>query len=170
MMLLMASCTNKETDIREVLSEFMDRPMRIPYNKIERIYGGQNSALTYGRYRYVTYLDSTECVSCRLARLANNEYFVLNDTLLSDIKMEYIVQIPRNERYWVINCLNANSIRGNVYLDSTLALTASAPLLKDSRLLHSFVLNEHDEVVLVGNPFENKRLYKLLLDVIKDNK
>ena len=58
-------------------------------------------------------------------------------------------------------------IRGTVYLDTCNAFLQANPHVPENTLFHTFVLDEKDKVVLIGDPFKNKKMERLLLKVIE---
>jgi hypothetical protein len=52
----------------------------------------------------------------------------------------------------------------------TYSFRRANPHIPDDPLFHTFVLNEQDSVVLVGDPFKNEKMEKLLLKVIEKEK
>lgn len=84
--------------------------------------------------------------------------------------MEYIVCVPKSERKSVYINLCKSRLHGCVYFDYAGVTVKENPLLDKSSLLHSFVLNNRNEVVLVGNPFGNEKLYELLLEIMREDR
>lgn len=171
-LVFLASCTNNEKEIRALVTSFESQPVEIPYSLLERVecIPEQDTIVTRGSFRFVTYVDSAECLSCSFHQLTNNEQKVIGNSFMDSIKMEYIVCVPKSERKSVYINLCNSRLHGCVYFDYAGVTVKENPLLDKSSLLHSFVLNNRNEVVLVGNPFGNEKLYELLLEIMREDR
>lgn len=88
----------------------------------------------------------------------------------SDFSYVYIIKTESNFSDFIYAQLCKARIEGVVYLDTCNAFRRANPHIPDNPLFHTFVLNEQDSVVLVGDPFKNEKMERLLLKVIEREK
>lgn len=81
-LVFLASCTNNEKEIRALVTSFESQPVEIPYSLLERVecIPEQDTIVTRGSFRFVTYVDSAECLSCSFHQLTNNEQKVIGNS------------------------------------------------------------------------------------------
>ena len=58
--------------------------------------------------------------------------------------------------------IESNGLDSPVYVDTAYAFRKANPYLPDERMYHSFLLDEKDSVVIVGNPIENPKIDSLI--------
>lgn len=118
--------------------------------------------------KLVKYVEVFDCSDCQINQLSlfNNDTF--NSGLSKRISIVYIVATPTGmNTYELYSKLCEKRIRGTVYLDTCNAFLQANPHVPENTLFHTFVLDEKDKVVLIGDPFKNKKMERLLLKVIE---
>lgn len=119
------------------------------------------------RNKFVIYYDSTECSSCRLKTLY--KWREIMDSVSSPTKpvdFYFVFHIPR-ERLTEMRFLFSPYIRDfTVYIDTTRIFERSNPCLPHLSQMRSFMLNEKDTVILVGNPVRNRSIKKMMLKML----
>jgi len=53
-----------------------------------------------------------------------------------------------------------------VFVDSCYAFTRINPFIPHNTIMHTFLLNQNDSIVLVGNPLRNKKIEELVQKII----
>lgn len=86
---------------------------------------------------------------------------------MDKVAFVYVVETTSKEKDFVYTQFRDARIEGAVYLDTCHAFRKANPYVPDNPLFHTFVLNEQDSVVLVGNPFKNEKMENLFLKVIE---
>lgn len=135
--------------------------MDLSLEKARAIYGGVDSAYESTPARkLVLFVDSTSCSGCFLSHLLS--YYEINDSLVAHGGEMVVLLHPKKsvqqeieskavqERYpfWCIVDRAGEFIRKN-------------PDIPDNQLLHTFLLDENDNLVLVGDPARNSRIKEL---------
>lgn len=153
-------CSNREDCLREVLLKFSSRPVVI-----------QDSAMPFetndsSTYRLVFYIDSVGCTGCTISSLAEKEQQARQDSILKKIRFVYIFDIDSTEQQNVQNLLFRYRIEGDIHIDTHKSFIQDNPHFPDNPLFHTFLINNSDSVILVGDPFANERIMGLLNSVI----
>lgn len=144
--------------------------VRIPTNQMEfRFCSAYPDTLANDvQLRLFTYLDTTECQTCQFPTLIDIEKRVREGTYADKLKVIHIFRIQPENKELLYKVLCHNNIRGTVYLDTCGIVEKEIPLLKDNKLLHMFLLNKDNKVVLIGNPFCNAFMRKQMRQVMKE--
>jgi hypothetical protein len=164
--IIMYGCHKK---IDRDMGELYSKPIMVPYSKMEKrecsLY--IDSVSENKKYRILNYIETLGCTDCELSRLAYIEKQNKKRYDLQDVEFVYIVNVPKNESEIVYSMFRDARIEGSVYLDTCHAFRRANPHIPDNPLFHTFVLNEQDSVVLIGDPFKNDKMESLFLKVIE---
>ena len=117
-------------------------------------------------YKLVIYIDSLSCSPCFISHMYEYEEIAKEFDSVG-IKTVFIFE-PQQEKEEDVR----SSLRHQVYPFLGIVVRnggfASAnPHLPTSSLLHSFLLDERNEVIVVGNPVRNERIKELMLNGVK---
>ena len=159
----------REWEIMSNMHQLQSRRIKIPFNEFQLV-GQADSINRNNLMKVVVYLDSYVCTDCAIKNLASK----WNDVIKKEYKNEGILQflfiIASNEKneQEVASILNLAHFGHPVYLDSSDAFIKENPHIPIKGIYHTFLLDENDSVVLVGDPFKNEKMKKLFLKVIDD--
>lgn len=154
------------------IENFSKTPITIPYKDLDKINNSKdtNSLSSTIVLRIVNYIDALGCSVCTISRMADVEKDKRNQDELKNVEFVYIVETKIKKKNDVYRMFHNVCIEGNVYIDTCCSFRRANPHIPDDPLFHTFVLNEQDSVVLVGDPFKNEKMEKLLLKVIEKEK
>ena len=169
MSVLFVGCTNR---FDKDLEAFVKEPIHIPYQTMDkRVCSIYTDTLSSEKMlRIVNYIDTLDCSTCALSRLAAVEKEKKDLDELKAVGFVYVIETDTEKAENVYFAFCNARIEGAVYLDTCHAFLRANPHIPDDPLFHTFVLNEQDSVVLVGDPFKNEKMEKLLLKVIEKEK
>ena len=144
-------------------------PVTIPYSEFVS-FENTDSGLD-SDYRFIIYIDSTDCSTCSL----KNMYYWENilDSLTkykSNISVNPIFSPRRTILNRFLNNLQEYNFRFPIYVDTCNAFLRANPHIPSNPLLHSFLLDENDSVILVGNPIRNKKIEELFFKILEERK
>ena len=128
---------------------------------IEIGYNGRDSA-----YKLVIYIDSLSCSPCFISHMYEYEE-IAKEFDSAGIRTVFIFEPQQDKEEDVRSSLRQQTypFLGIVVRDGGFA--SANPHLPSSSLLHSFLLDERNEVIVVGNPVRNERLKELMLNSVK---
>lgn len=163
------SCKN-DLD-REKYVDFMKTQITIPYTQFEKkVCSMFSDTLSDKTLRLVNYIKMEDCTPCRISALTAIERQSWQREHIKDVEFVYIVETSPQKKHFVYKQLCNARIEGSVYLDTCSAFLQANPHFPDNPLLHTFILNKKDSVVLFGDPFKNEKMENLLLKVIEREK
>lgn len=128
---------------------------------IEIGYNGRDSA-----YKLVIYIDSLSCSPCFISHMYEYEE-IAKEFDSAGIRTVFIFEPQQDKEEDVRSSLRqqAYPFLGIVVRNGGFA--SANPHLPSSSLLHSFLLDERNGVIVVGNPIRNERIKELMLNSVK---
>ncbi len=163
--LLLLSCSKVSRDYDKLLSKAIILPKQSHITFL-----GRDTLISKyydSHYKLVVYADSTECSSCAI-----NKMFLWNPTIdftkkyNNDIRLHFIFYTSNVEITRL--ALRANSFDYPVMLDEIGEFERLNPHLPKNKAMHTFLLDENNNVVLVGNPLHNPKIEKMFKDIVEE--
>lgn len=165
--LVMCSCSRP---IDREIQKFMSEKTKIPYREMVRRTCSLYSDTLNLRceYRLVNYIDmdSVNCGQCKFSVLEATERNLREDSC-TNVRVEYIVRCSARELESSYRKICNARLQGIVYFDTVGVFLARNSSFPQESLLQTFLLNNNDSVVMVGNPYQNEKLNKLFKKIIK---
>ncbi len=163
------SCNcKKDKQIEDDVKQFMSSIVLVPKDKMLYFGGlGHRSVHESGKYSMVVFTDSAACSTCTL----NNLYIwePLLDSLRNYKKYRetiFIMSPSKKDLPHVKKVLSGCNFDYSIYLDTCHAFEKINDIPNNS-MLHTFIIDNKDSVVLVGNPLNNKKIRSLLFDYLE---
>jgi len=167
---LTVSC-HDNSKLSEEVALFRQRPVILTMHKGVMINGKENTIVDKNQQclKYVVYNDSLDCTSCAI-----NKMYLWNDFI------EYAKPYNGRLKYFFIyspskkNCKNVEFILKNgnfnypILLDTLNEFAKLNPHLPKNRVLHTFLLDDDNKVILVGNPLYNGKIEKMFYKIVEE--
>ena len=163
--MLLVSCRANH-DIEEKISSLQSQPIKLCLDEMRcRNKFGDTVVVDSVKplYRMVVYVDSSVCSPCSLDKM-----YVWNESIKkarrqgSMLKHVFIVAPKPEQIEDAYLSIESNGLDSPIYVDTAYAFRKANPHLPDERMYHSFLLDEKDSVVIVGNPIENPKIDSLI--------
>lgn len=119
--------------------------------------------------KLVVFVDSSECSSCALDRLGEWLPYLQSHNGLNDFLFLVILESKKLDIEYAKEQLEIASVHTPVYIDTLSIFRKHNPQIPDNKLFHTFLLDESDKVLLVGNPLRNEQIDKLLRKIVKEH-
>lgn len=125
-----------------------------------------DSASIIDKWNLILFFDSTECSTCKLRGLGRCDEFVkaANDRSTG----VWFIVAPKKEKNditrFTLKALLPKS--ANVVIDSQNIFAKTNSHIPSNPDLHAFLLDSNNNVVLVGNPMQNKKVGDLFWEII----
>lgn len=117
--------------------------------------------------KLVVYSDTSNCSACYIEHLKLWNDIVAMENSVQGFSVVFIVEARRGEKDVLRQLLERSGLRHSVYIDVDGVFKRENPHMPSESMFHTFLLDENDEVVLVGDPLRNEKVEKLMLDEIK---
>lgn len=166
--LFIISC--KQSSFKEEMDVFNNSQIKLMLDSM--IYTQQNkmvSSIESG-YTYIVYVDSVSCSDCALNHFKDWTEF---ESLFDREKFSYlfIVNPKQSEMTNVIEKVKSDTLfNDRIYIDTAGVFERNNYLLPQNKLLHTFMINKNNTVVLIGNPINNPKIKKLFYKIINQKK
>ena len=167
--LLYSSCTGNNNEHKKKLEaelrKFQEIAIILPDNLLARHCDEQVSpdkSLLTRPFKLVIYVNQEGCQDCKLHSLLPSTYmFMLENRHYENFGLVMILNTSNMED--TDATLSELRFRHTVFYDLDGSFEFLNPHLPANELFHTFLLNEENKVVLVGNPVRNEKLTKLYL-------
>lgn len=173
LMLMPQSCSHKEKKMRDNIEKMRKNPICIPSDKMVCVLNKEKLTKEFVNDEYslklVVYVDSVVCSSCRLKEMYKWDDFLSKlESVSSQIKVFFIFATSYdNIRKLKISAKTLpNSFP--IYMDTTNIFLRMNPHIPHNPMFHTFLLDENNNVLLVGNPLENEKIEKLFWQILEE--
>lgn len=169
--LFLLGCTNS-SHIDEFVQTLVSRPIKIPYEQLDMRPCSHFSDTIFSdkSLRIINYIDSLDCQSCKMLGYVRYEKLYGTDKRFSDVEFVYIINTTVESEEFLYETLCNSRVEGVVFFDTCQAFILANPQIPKNPLFHTFVLNDKDSVLLVGDPFKSEKMEQLFLKVIDNEK
>lgn len=165
------SCISKEEQLREEIKMFQSHSVFLCVEKMFALKEGRDTAVTHRKnsMKMVVYTDSTICSSCRLQNIH------LWDDLLEEasyyeenLDFYFIFSPARKDMDSFRLTMRTYAPDNIVYVDTLGLFVKQNPYLPSNPVMHTFLLDETNNVLLVGNPLENEKIAEIFWQIVEE--
>lgn len=170
--IIFSACTDKpRTDIEE-LKAFEAQPAVLPLSEMVYWYNKKDTTViqpSKDQLKFVVYSDSLQCSSCNLRQLPKWENFLGKLQPYADRLQVYFIFRPLSESIGSFRLtLKSMMLPYPIYMDTTGVFCRTNPQLPSNPMLHTFLLDENNKVLVVGNPLENEKIDRMFWRTVKE--
>lgn len=125
---------------------------------------------TIEKLKYIVYSDSVNCISCSIHQMDLwNALLEYSKSYNGQLHFYFIFRPAKKDIKSVESILNKN-VKFNypILLDTLGEFEKLNPHLPKNHLLHTFLLDENNRVVLVGNPLRNKKIEEMFYKIVEE--
>lgn len=164
---LLSACSNSKQRIEDDIKKLCSQRITIPYELFQEYKDNEKietEKLT-SPFKLIAYNDSNQCTTCAISHL--DMWIPLLDSLASyegKVEAAFIFSPKREDRTYLTHRLR---LPFPIYVDSSYAFCQRNTHIPVNPMMHTFLLNEKDSVILVGDPVRNERIKKMLFDILK---
>lgn len=124
--------------------------------------------------KVIVYHDSNQCSTCQLGHISDWDEIIWHlDSLRPAIPVYFIITPPQKRTKEIIQYLhNLKLQRYHITIDSLNLFSKHNPVIPADNLLHTFLLDRDNRIVLIGAPLFNTKLwsiYKNITQKMNDN-
>ena len=168
--IIIVSC-NSNSKLFEDLSLFKKEPVNLT-KKSKLIISGVDTKNFYNMERglkYIIYKDSLGCTSCAINSMYLWDEFIEYAKLYNDRLKYYFIYSPsKNELKNIEFILKNGNFNYPILLDTLGEFEKINPHLPKNKVLHTFLLDENNNVILVGDPLYNRKIKKMFYKIVEE--
>ena len=155
LLLLIISCGNTEAEkTRKLIEKWFGKeifyPENVSFESYSREYGDRKMNLVKGDYSILFYIDSVDCMSCKLRLDKWGELIHVVDSV-SDGRTPFVFVFQSKRKEDMIHFLKRSGFEYPVFID-TEGLFNRLNNLPDNDVFHNFLLDKNNRIVAIGNP------------------
>ena len=167
--LLTACSTNSlERDYKRLKSEKVTLPQ---YQTA--IVNGKNipaTNLPHGKLKLIVFCDSTSCNNCAIEAIYSWEDYIKYAEDLDDQLSYHFIFTPKKEEISNIKAtLATTDFNYPILFDSIGLFRKLNPHIPANKMFHTFLIDEHGQVLFVGNPLWNVETETLFKSTVEKN-
>lgn len=161
------SCKNSN-EVAKNISLMQSRNIILPIDSMKSVFAGQTTDQQTPKWKLVAFYDMFDCTECSIKKFDAMWSPMLNLEQESDDQLQFIFVFSpqRQNSRQVEESLQKIQFNHVIYLDTTGLFLQNNPHIPNLEVYHTFLTNEHDSVVLVGNPAQNEQIRQIMLDII----
>lgn len=115
------------------------------------------------------YEDTTACSSCEIKQTYKWDDFIEEVKAFNKNIGIYFIFSPQRKNIDIFYFLiTTNPPASPIFVDTTNIFLRSNPHIPKNPALHTFLLDENNKVILVGNPLENKHIEEMFWRTVKE--
>ncbi len=169
--LLFFACGNRQKIVEE-LSQLQSKPIILPQQSRFTILGKDTVLMDFmkeNQLKLLIYTDSSECSSCTI-----NKMFLWDNLIeysrryKGNLKFYFIFSPRQQDEEGIRIALTNNAFDYPVLVDTIGEFAKLNPHLPKNKALHAFLLDENNNVILVGNPLHNKKIKEMFYRIVED--
>ncbi len=166
---LLASCSGESGSVKQEMASLLSHPIEICQDAMITVRGRDSLVQDYfaSDFKMVVYTDSMGCSSCALQSLYRWEDLIeYAEQFDGALKYYFIFNPPKSEN--IRMALRTSMLDYPMLLDSLGEFERLNPHLPRNKAMHTFLLDEDNNVVLVGNPLNNPEIEKMLKTIVEE--
>ena len=157
--------------MQETVEKMQQKAIEIPYDRMACWTNDsilEISPWKKAKMKLVHYIDSATCSSCYLQKAATNEFLNSMERLSKkEFYNVFIINPDKKTRTRIEDDFKEKQIPSTVFLDSANIFMELNPNIPSESMFHTFLLDENNKVILVGNPMVNQQVEDMMLAVIE---
>lgn len=118
-------------------------------------------------FKVLSYVSERDCIDCFLNHVCFWEVFQ-NQIMDMHLSVEYffIIECGDSDEKRICKELKASPIANCIWLDSKRVFCGQNPYIPEEDVFHTFLLDENNRIIIVGDPTESDEIEKLYINTI----
>lgn len=157
---ILISCNRQKMETRKLIAKWQGREILFPQG-FEAKFKGRDTLWTEWqeeKYKILNYIDSNGCTECQL-QLAN--WQILKEEVLKEKLNVVFAFVIHAKDYEQLNHLQKTNRFDSPLLYDYEGLLNSLNHFPEEHFFRTFLLDENNKVILIGNPISKGRLWQL---------
>lgn len=169
-LVFICSCSNNQRLKKEIVT-MQSKTINLCLDSMACVYNkndAQGAEHNHSSFKIVYYIDLPECSSCILMK-KNKDWENLLDSITScrnKLQACFILHPVAFNMDAFRFAVKASAITVPVYVDTAGVFMRNNPHISDNPILHTFIIDEENRAVLLGDPVGNSQMQQLLIDIL----
>lgn len=172
MLLCFLSCTDRD-DFKDGIVRMKSRPVSLSLDKMRCMWDGKDTVLSEDKYdkelKLVVYSDTTACSSCGLKTMYLwDEFIEATEAYGEDISLYFVFAPLKKDLDNFYFAMRTTELSVPVYVDTMGVFMSENRNIPERADFHTFLLDKDNNVVLVGNPSKNERIWEMFWQIVEE--
>lgn len=168
----LTACNSHKHDVQKAVEKMQMSAIAIPYDMMTCWAGDsiiEVSPWNKAKLKLVHYVDSATCSTCYLQKIALKKNLFSMETLSNNEFYNIFIINPdgKAKKKLKLKYLE-KSIPQAIFVDSANFFLKANPNIPSESMYHTFLLDENNKIILVGNPMLNKQIEEMLLSLVEE--
>jgi hypothetical protein len=169
---LLSACNSQKKELQEEVEKLQSKAIEIPYEQMACWACDSIVAISpwnKAKLKLVHYLDSATCTTCYLQKAAINEFICRIEKMSENEFYNVFIITPgsKAKKRLKSDFLDKRTPQ-TIFVDSANVFIQMNPNIPSESMYHTFLLDEENKVVLVGNPMLNKQIEDMMLPIVEE--
>lgn len=168
---IICACNSQKKELQEKVEELQSTAIDIPYDRMDCWTSDSIKAISpwnKAKLKLVHYVDSASCSTCYLSKIAKKELLFRMEKLSNNEFYNVFIINPDNiAKKRLEKEFHYKSIPQTIFVDSANIFTEVNATIPSESMYHTFLLDENNKVILVGNPIVYKKIEDILQNVVE---
>lgn len=166
--LVLSSCRNEPpTALSRQLNIFRNSTIVFPETMLSI---GERSfipaSLHKDRPKMVFYADSSNCLSCVIARVRQYRTLIETSKKTGAFQTVFVLSPDNIDYHEISELLGERDLRETVFLDTDRTFKELNPSFPENPLFNAFLIDSEGHPILVGNPVVNNKIKSLFCNIL----
>ena len=167
------SCDSQKKDVQGLIEKMRSSAITLPYDRMSCWTNDSvpaKSQWNTAKLKLVHYIDSATCSSCFLQKMTTNKLLLRMEALPSHEFCNVFIISPGNDKAKkrLEIDFREKRIPQTIFVDSANVFMELNPNIPSESMYHTFLLDENNKVILVGNPMANQQVEEMILYVVEE--
>lgn len=168
---LLAACNSQKRGLEEKIEKLQSKAIEMPYERMACWASDSIKAISpwnKAKLKLVHYIDTLTCSTCYLQKAALNELICSMEKLSNnEFYNVFIINPDSKTKKRLESDFHSRRIPQTIFVDSTNIFMETNSNIPSESMYHTFLLDENNKVVLVGNPIANEKIGDLLQTLVE---
>lgn len=165
----LSGCRNQ---IKNEIKQMQSQRFNIDTKQMIQTVNGKDTIIHFKKdhiLKLVIFTDSTSCTSCAMKQMYHWDPFI-DKAYKSNhmLQLMFVFSPKKNEIDLLNKSLKIAIYDYPIYIDTLSVFEKMNPHLPKNKALHTFLLDEHNQVILVGSPLYNKKIEEMFYKIVEE--
>lgn len=168
----LSACDNHKKKAVENVKRMQSTPITLSFNKMvcwSEDYLGTIDLCKGAKLKLVHYIDSAQCTTCYLQSVVQDDNLLRIEKASRNQFINVFVIEPGERRKKILQSDYKHGLLPKlVFVDTAHVFVKENSNIPEEIIYHTFLLDENDRVLLVGNPLTNENVHNIFLHIINE--
>ena len=169
LLVMLCACEHRDREMTDDIVKLEKCAIRLPLDSMISFPKGKRQSFQDSLMKLIVFSDSNVCASCKLKMMYKWNDFLDKMQQYEKGVMAYFIFSPSNKNMRTFHCIVKDILYSYpIYIDTMNVFLRSNPYIPSNPALHTFLLDENNDVILVGDPTTNPRIEELFWRTVKE--